>query len=96
MGASAVPVESGHRAIRALAVETRGLRKTYGSTLAVDSLDLQVEAGTVLGFLGPNGAGKTSVIRMLDRCAVRRWHVQRRGSSPYQPGGDPPPDRRTA
>jgi ABC-2 type transport system ATP-binding protein len=65
MGASAVPAESGHRANRALSVETRGLRKMYGSTLAVDSLDLQVEAGTVLGFLGPNGAGKTSVIRML-------------------------------
>jgi ABC-2 type transport system ATP-binding protein len=68
MGASAVPAgaaESGHRAIGALAVETRGLRKAYGSTVAVDSLDLQVDAGTVLGLLGPNGAGKTSVIRML-------------------------------
>ncbi len=34
-------------------------------TVAVDSLDLDVEQGTVLGFLGPNGAGKTSAIRML-------------------------------
>ena len=64
-GVPAEAAESGRRATRALAVETRGLRKSYGSTLAIDSLDLQVDAGTVLGFLGPNGAGKTSVIRML-------------------------------
>ncbi|HET8983151.1 MAG TPA: ATP-binding cassette domain-containing protein, partial [Pedococcus sp.] len=48
-----------------LAITARGLRKTYGRTVAVDSLDLDVEQGTVLGFLGPNGAGKTSAIRML-------------------------------
>jgi len=47
------------------AITARGLRKTYGRTVAVDSLDLDVEQGTVLGFLGPNGAGKTSAIRIL-------------------------------
>ena len=47
------------------ALETRDLRKSYGRLLAVDSLDLEVAAGTVLGFLGPNGAGKTTAIRML-------------------------------
>jgi ABC-2 type transport system ATP-binding protein len=50
---------------RVAAVEARGLRKSYGGVLAVASLDLGVESGTVLGFLGPNGAGKTTVIRML-------------------------------
>jgi len=49
----------------ALALEARGLRKSYGGVPAVASFDLGVEAGTVLGFLGPNGAGKTTVIRML-------------------------------
>jgi ABC-2 type transport system ATP-binding protein len=49
----------------ALALEVRKLRKSYGGVLAVDSLDLEVEAGMVVGFLGPNGAGKTTVIRML-------------------------------
>jgi ABC-2 type transport system ATP-binding protein len=49
----------------ALALQSRGLRKTYRGVVAVESLDLEVAAGTVLGFLGPNGAGKTTVIRML-------------------------------
>ncbi len=47
------------------AVETRGLRKTYGSTVALEALDLRVEAGEVFGFLGPNGAGKTTAVKLL-------------------------------
>ena len=47
------------------AISTETLRKEYGETTAVDSLDLTVERGTVYGFLGPNGAGKTTTIRML-------------------------------
>ncbi len=46
-------------------IETRGLSKRYGSTLALDRLDLGVGAGEVFGFLGPNGAGKTTTIRLL-------------------------------
>ncbi|MBC7236500.1 MAG: ABC transporter ATP-binding protein [Chloroflexi bacterium] len=48
-----------------LAIETRGLRKEYGSKVAVAGLDLIVERGEVFGFLGPNGAGKTTSIKML-------------------------------
>ncbi len=47
------------------AIETRGLTKVFGETVAVDRLDLSVESGQVFGFLGPNGAGKTTTIRML-------------------------------
>lgn len=47
------------------AVETDGLRKAFGDTVAVDRLDLRVEPGLVFGFLGPNGAGKTTTIRLL-------------------------------
>jgi ABC-2 type transport system ATP-binding protein len=47
------------------AVETSGLTKNFGSTRAVDGVDLTVPAGGVYGFLGPNGAGKTTTIRML-------------------------------
>jgi ABC-2 type transport system ATP-binding protein len=49
----------------AVAIETRGLVKTFGPTRALDGLDLQVDTGEVHGFLGPNGAGKTTTIRVL-------------------------------
>ena len=49
----------------ALAVETDGLTKRFGSFTAVESLDLRVPAGTVVSLLGPNGAGKTTTVRML-------------------------------
>jgi ABC-2 type transport system ATP-binding protein len=42
-----------------------GLRKVYGRTVAVDGLDLTIDAGQVFGFIGPNGAGKTTTIRMM-------------------------------
>ena len=47
------------------AIETSGLRKTFGGKVAVADLTLQVERGEVFGFLGPNGAGKTTSIKML-------------------------------
>jgi ABC-2 type transport system ATP-binding protein len=48
-----------------LAIQTSGLSKRYGETVALDSLDLEVERGEVYGYLGPNGAGKTTTIRLL-------------------------------
>jgi ABC-2 type transport system ATP-binding protein len=47
------------------AIETDALTKQYGSTTAVDGLDLAISNGTIYGFLGPNGAGKTTTMRML-------------------------------
>src|SRR5437667_5535237 len=47
------------------AISISGLVKTFGSTRALDGLDLSVEAGEVHGFLGPNGSGKTTTIRLL-------------------------------
>ena len=47
------------------AIIVSGLRKTYGSFVAVDDVDLQVESGEVFAFLGPNGAGKTTTIDIL-------------------------------
>jgi ABC-2 type transport system ATP-binding protein len=46
-------------------VEARGLVKRYGDVVAVDHVDLTVQAGDVYGYLGPNGAGKTTSMRML-------------------------------
>ena len=48
-----------------VAIRCEGLSKTYGQVVALQDLDLTVEAGTVFGFLGPNGAGKTTTIRLL-------------------------------
>jgi ABC-2 type transport system ATP-binding protein len=47
------------------AIHTEGLSKRYGSTLALDQLDLNVTEGEVYGYLGPNGSGKTTTIRLL-------------------------------
>jgi ABC-2 type transport system ATP-binding protein len=47
------------------AVSTHRLRKTFGSLVAVESLDLEIRRGEVFGLLGPNGSGKTTTIRML-------------------------------
>ena len=46
-------------------IEANGITKAFGTTLALDHVDLEVEAGTVLGLLGPNGAGKTTFVRIL-------------------------------
>jgi len=46
-------------------VEIRGLVKRYGEIVAVDHVDLTVQAGDVYGYLGPNGAGKTTSLRMM-------------------------------
>jgi len=49
----------------AVMIRTEGLAKSFGTTRALDGVDLEVEAGTVLGLLGPNGAGKTTAVRIL-------------------------------
>jgi ABC-2 type transport system ATP-binding protein len=46
-------------------IEARGLRKAYGSTVAVDGIDLRVEEGRILGLIGPNGAGKTTAMKAI-------------------------------
>jgi len=46
-------------------IEARGLRKTFGSTVAVDNVDLRVEEGRILGIVGPNGAGKSTVLHAI-------------------------------
>jgi ABC-2 type transport system ATP-binding protein len=48
-----------------LALETTGLRKTFGDLVAVDGIDLAVPRGSFYGFLGPNGAGKSTTIKCL-------------------------------
>lgn len=81
------------------AIDVEGLSKAFGSTQALDGLDLTVEAGQVMGFLGPNGSGKSTTIRVLmgllrhDEGKVRvlgqdPWHdaVELHGRMAYVPG----------
>jgi ABC-2 type transport system ATP-binding protein len=51
--------------VAAVGLELRGVRKTYGSLLAVDDLDMAVRPGEVFGFVGSNGAGKTTTMRVV-------------------------------
>src|ERR1700726_4138160 len=54
------------RSVEAMAcIEARGLRKAFGTTVAVDGVDLRVEEGRILGLIGPNGAGKTTALNAI-------------------------------
>ena len=46
-------------------IESRGLRKAFGTTIALDGIDLRVEEGHILGLIGPNGAGKTTALNAI-------------------------------
>ncbi len=64
-------------------IQTEQLTKRFGEKIAVDGLDLRVEAGSILGFLGANGAGKTTTIRML------MGHLHPTGGTVEVLGSDP-------
>ena len=46
-------------------IEARGLRKAFGTTVALDGINLRVEEGRILGLIGPNGAGKTTALNAI-------------------------------
>jgi ABC-2 type transport system ATP-binding protein len=61
-------LDRGLSAVSALvpaAIRTTGLVRHFGSLVAVDGIDLEVDAGEIYGFLGPNGAGKSTLLRVL-------------------------------
>ena len=67
------------------AISVSGLVKTFGSTRALDGLDLTVDAGEVHGFLGPNGAGKSTTIRvLLGLLRADAGRVQLLGGDPWR------------
>jgi ABC-2 type transport system ATP-binding protein len=46
-------------------IEAHALRKVFGTTVALDSIDLRVEEGRIVGLIGPNGAGKTTALNAI-------------------------------
>ena len=69
------------------AILTSGLIKSFGSTRALDGLDLSVQAGEVHGFLGPNGSGKTTTIRvLLGLFRADAGQVELLGKDPWRDG----------
>src|SRR5438445_12357909 len=60
-----VSVGSAVKAAATVRIRLRGLRKTFGSVVAVDGIDLDVADGEFFAMLGPSGSGKTTVLRMI-------------------------------
>ncbi len=64
-------------------IEARGLRKTFGSTIAVDGMDLRVEEGRILGLIGPNGAGKTTALNAILGLTAYQGELRVLGRDPW-------------
>jgi len=64
-------------------IEARGLRKTFGTTVALDGVDLRVEEGRILGLIGPNGAGKTTALYAMLGLAPYQGELKVLGRNPW-------------
>ncbi|HJQ39678.1 MAG TPA: ABC transporter ATP-binding protein [Thermoanaerobaculia bacterium] len=64
-------------------IEARGLRKAFGSTVAVDGIDLRVEEGSILGLIGPNGAGKTTALNAILGLTPYEGELRVMGHNPW-------------
>ena len=64
-------------------IEARGLRKAYGTTIALDGINLRVEEGRILGLIGPNGAGKTTVLNAILGLTLYQGELRVLGRDPW-------------
>jgi ABC-2 type transport system ATP-binding protein len=64
-------------------IEARGLRKAFGTTVALDGIDLRVEEGRILGLIGPNGAGKTTALNAILGLTPYQGELQVLGRDPW-------------
>src|SRR5437867_10359736 len=64
-------------------IEARGLRKTFGATVALDGVDLRVEEGRILGLVGPNGAGKTTALNAILGLTSYQGELKVLGRNPW-------------
>ena len=68
-------------------IEARGLRKAFGTTVALDSIDLRVEEGRILGLIGPNGAGKTTALNAILGLIPYQGELRVLGRDPWRDRG---------
>src|ERR1700752_753173 len=64
-------------------IEARGLRKQFGTTIALDGIELHVEEGRILGLIGPNGAGKTTALNAILGLLPYEGQLQVLGRDPW-------------
>src|SRR6267154_768088 len=64
-------------------IEARGLRKVFGTTIALDGVDLRVEEGRILGLIGPNGAGKTTALNAILGLTTYQGELKVLGRDPW-------------
>src|SRR4249920_1713122 len=64
-------------------VEARGLRKTFGTTVALEGIDLHIEEGRILGIIGPNGAGKTTALNAILGLTAYEGELRVLGRDPW-------------
>jgi ABC-2 type transport system ATP-binding protein len=64
-------------------IEARGLRKAFGTTVALDGVDLRVEEGQILGLIGPNGAGKTTALNAIVGLTSYQGELRVLGRDPW-------------
>jgi ABC-2 type transport system ATP-binding protein len=64
-------------------IEARGLRKTFGTTVALDGINLRVEDGRILGIIGPNGAGKTTALNAILGLTPYQGELRVLGRNPW-------------
>ena len=64
-------------------IEARGLRKAFGTNIALDRVDLRVEEGRILGLIGPNGAGKTTALNAILGLTAYQGELRVLGRDPW-------------
>ena len=64
-------------------IEARGLKKTFGSTVALDGIDLSVAEGRIVGLIGPNGAGKTTALKAILGLTPYQGELKVLGRNPW-------------
>jgi ABC-2 type transport system ATP-binding protein len=64
-------------------IEATGLRKAFGTTIALDGINLRVEEGRILGLIGPNGAGKTTALNAILGLTTYQGELKVLGRDPW-------------